>query len=99
MVTEWSRGGPEGNRTLIVFATGRSLRRTTGRAEPYRTFVLLTTGRSRCELQGVRFTHCRVRVLQGEVDIPMIGMFHFMYYCICYHKAVKKLAKFICHTE
>ena len=29
-------------------------------------------------LEGVRFTHWRVRVLQGEVEIPMIGMFHFM---------------------
>ena len=39
MITEWSRDGPEGNRTLIAFATGRSLGRTTGRAEPYRTLA------------------------------------------------------------
>ena len=51
MVTEWSRDGPEGNRTLIAFATGRAepyrtlITFATERAEPYRTLITFATER------------------------------------------------------
>ena len=60
MVPRWSRDGPEDDRTLIAFATGRALRLLQDGRGPTGRVVDDTTGRSLCSLQDVRGAHYRM---------------------------------------